>query len=77
LEPVAPADALDALLQQAYWLTLRDRRRNRRMVEQYMALANAVPAFRLSYPSNVGRVEAILLRLSAHVRDELLRRDSS
>jgi hypothetical protein len=66
-EPAPPTEAVFALLNQAYCLTLRDRDRNRRMVETYLALADAVPAFRLSYPTGLDRVDAILDQLAAHV----------
>ncbi len=66
LERTAPEEALFALLQQAICLTLKDRARNRRMIESYMALANAVPTFRLSYPSGLGYVDTILDRLTLH-----------
>jgi hypothetical protein len=66
-EPVSPSEAVFTLLNQAYCLTLRDRARNRRMVETYLALADAVPTFRLSYPTGLDRVDAILDQLTAHV----------
>ena len=66
LERTAPEEALFALLQQAICLTLKDRARNRHMMESYMALANAVPTFRLSYPTGLGYVDTILDRLTLH-----------
>jgi hypothetical protein len=65
-EPVSPAEAVFTLLNQAYCLTLRDRARNRRMVETYLALADAVPTFRLSYPTGLDHVDTILDQLTAH-----------
>jgi hypothetical protein len=66
LEAVSPQTALPALLHQAYCLTLQDQKRNRQMVAHYIALVNAVPIFRLSYPTGLGYVEAILDELTAH-----------
>lgn len=66
LEPLPPAAALPALLGQAYCLTLRDRCRSRQMLDHYLTLVNAVPAFRLSYPTGLDHVEMILDRIEEH-----------
>jgi hypothetical protein len=70
LETTSPEEALLALLQQAICLTLKDRARNHRMMESYMALVNAVPTFRLSYPTGLGYVDMILDRLTTHVASQ-------
>jgi hypothetical protein len=66
LQPVAPADAFAALLQQSFCLTAQDRARNCRMVQNYMSLADAVPTFSLSYPTGLEHVDRILDRLQEH-----------
>jgi hypothetical protein len=68
LRPVAAPEALPPLLNQAFCLHLRDRARNRAMVEQYTDLVLRVPVFRLSYPTDPNHVGTILNRLEAHVR---------
>jgi hypothetical protein len=67
IEPVAPPEALPAILKHSLCLHFRDRTRNAAMMAHYMALANGVPAFRLSYPTGLQHVGSILDRLTAHV----------
>jgi hypothetical protein len=67
LEAIPPPEALPALLEQAICLTLRDRARNREMVETYITLADTLPTYCLSYPTGLHHVDAVLDRLADHV----------
>jgi len=69
IEPVAPPEALPALLKHALCLHLRDRTRNAAMMSHYLALAGGVPAFQLSYPTGLDHVRAILDRLTSHMEE--------
>ena len=66
---VPPQDALPEILRHALCLHLRDRTRNAAMMAHYLALADGVPAYRLSYPTGLGHVGAILDRLITHAAE--------
>ena len=51
IQPLAPTVALQALLPHACAFSMTDAVRRRLMVEQYLALVDLVPVYRLSYPS--------------------------
>jgi hypothetical protein len=66
-ELVRPTEALPALLGQSLCLTVRDRQRNRGLLDHYISLVDRVPVFRFSYPTGLQHVDRILDRLSDHV----------
>lgn len=68
IERVAPADAFPLLLTEAHVMSLRDADRNRKMIQNYLALAERVPVFRLSIRRGLHLLPAVLDRLERHQR---------
>lgn len=51
IQPLDPTEALQAVLPHACAFSMTDAVRRRLMIEQYLALVDVVPVYRLSYPS--------------------------
>ncbi len=60
IQPLDPTEALQALLPHACAFSMTDAARRRLMIEQYLALADVVPVYRLSYPSNFERLPDVV-----------------
>jgi hypothetical protein len=60
LKRVPPADAFSLLLSEAHCMSVRHSSRNRKMVQNYLALANSVPVFRLWFARDLNRLPALL-----------------
>ncbi len=60
IQPLDPTQALQALLPHACAFSMTDAARRRLMIEQYLALADVVPVYRLSYPSNFERLPDVV-----------------
>ena len=60
VERVSPVQALEYLLPHACTFTMRDARRRRAMVEQYLTLVSAVPVWHLRYPSDFTRLAEVV-----------------
>jgi hypothetical protein len=67
VQSIRPLEALPAVLRHAYSLTIDLPGRNRELMETYIALVNAIPVYRLSYPTGIEHVEPILDWLHDHV----------
>ena len=70
IELVRPPEALSPLLSHSFHLHLRDRNRNRDMIANYATLLARVPIYRLSYPTGLQHVAAILDQLSQHMEGQ-------
>jgi hypothetical protein len=66
LEPVGAAGAYTRLLEQAHAFTLAIAEFNRQLMRDYLALAAAVPAFRLIYRPEFDRLPDLLDHLERH-----------
>ena len=60
VHPLAPADALPELIEQAYWYDLGDAGRKRRMMERYAALVADVPAWRATVPTGLDALDRLV-----------------
>ena len=66
-ERLLPAPAFPALLAHAYFFTLKDEARKRRMIENYLELAARVPCFRIRYAPGLENLPLILDYIEAAV----------
>jgi hypothetical protein len=64
---LAPAEALAAVMEHAYWFRLDDDRR-RRMIAKYLALATQVPVFRMRFPAALDELPEMLDRVESSLR---------
>jgi hypothetical protein len=60
---LGPHDAFMALLGNAYWFSLSDDDRRRRMVSRYLDLSTWVPIFRLRFRPEFARLDVMLDRV--------------
>ena len=67
IEPVSAATACIALVEQGFRLDLGDHRRTATFLQQAGAVANYVPAHRLTYPRDFAQAEHIIEALVRHV----------
>jgi hypothetical protein len=57
---LTPAEAFPAILAHAYFFSMQDEERIRRMLENYLTLGSQVPVFRVSAGSGLGQLPAAL-----------------
>jgi len=69
LQRVPPAEAFPLLLSEVHYFSLRDPDCNRKMVRNYLTLAQTVPVFRLSFAPDLDLLPAVLDQLAGHQRD--------
>jgi hypothetical protein len=67
LERLSPGAAVITLLEHAYCFTLDDVQTRRRLSEAHMALAGAVPIFRLGFAPGLDRIDPVLDLLVSHL----------
>jgi hypothetical protein len=60
---LVPHDAFMALLGNAYWFSLADEERKRRMISRYLDLSALVPVFRLRFKAEFENLDTILDRV--------------
>jgi hypothetical protein len=60
IDRISTSESFRLLLAEAYCLTLTDGACNRKMVDNYLALARLAPVFQLSYASGIDQVPAVL-----------------
>ena len=65
---LAPAHALPAVLEHAYWFRLDDGERRRQMIERYLVLASQVPVFRMRFRAALDQLPEMLDRVESEVR---------
>lgn len=57
---LAPAEAITAVLEQAYVFSLHSQERKRRMLDVYLRLVRDVPVYRLSIPNSLERLSEVV-----------------
>lgn len=67
IDRMSASRALQELLEQAFAFTLKRRRLRQRMMEDYFALAAAVPSFRLTYRKDFAVLDQLLAAIEEHV----------
>jgi hypothetical protein len=68
IEPLRSSEAFPLVLSEAHFLSLDDLKRNRKMVDNYLALVQSVPVFRLSFEWNLDVLFEVVARLEQHQR---------
>jgi hypothetical protein len=63
LRRLGSAEAFTAVLEHAYCFTLEEAETKRRMMRQYLSLVAKVPVFRLSYPTGLDHLPAIVAEI--------------
>jgi hypothetical protein len=66
--PLVPHEAFIALLGNAYWFSLADEQRKRRMMSRYLELSALVSVFRLRFRPEFENLDTILDRLEQELR---------
>jgi hypothetical protein len=69
LRRLPPPQAFMALLGNAYWFTLADQERKRRMVSEYLDLSDLVPIFSLRFPLGFERLDAVVAAVEHVLRE--------
>jgi len=64
-----PADALTAVMPQAYFFGLRDLVQRRQMVEDYLALVSRVPVLRIRFETDLGRLPDLIDTIEGSLRE--------
>lgn len=69
LRRLPPRRAFMELLRNAYWFTLADHDRKRRMVREYLNLSDLVPIFSLRFAPGFERLDAVVAAVERVLRD--------
>jgi hypothetical protein len=68
-ERLTPAQALTAVIENAYWFRLDEAERSRQMIETYLALAAQVPVYRLRFRADFDQFPVVLDHVEALIQE--------